>query len=389
MREAIAVTLGVLLGATVASAERIPDGGGPARAGQAQPCLTDEQRQAIKAEIQRSTAELRTAGLLPFVDVAQVGLAWPVRGATPMGDPGVHGISNFVDQNGAYPNAVLDYDCGGRTYDLASGYNHRGTDMFTWPYPWLRMDRSEVHIVAGAPGTIVYKSDGNPDRTCSGSAATNWNAVYVEHADGSTAWYGHMKNGSPTAKTVGQTVATGEYLGVVGSSGNSTGPHLHFELYDPADALIDPYFGPCNTLNLTTWWTAQRPYRDSAINKLATHSAPPVFPACPQAETPNLTNNFAPGVVAYFAAYYRDHVAGQQTQYSIQTPDGFDWRTWNSTAMTTYDAAYWYYWWTLPASPPLGRWNFRAVYQGTTYNHGFNVLSPSDVIFQDGFQIGL
>ena len=48
------------------------------------------------------------------------------------------------------------------------------------------------------------------------------------HADGSVAWYGHMKAGSLTNKAVGQTVSSGEYLGIVGSSGNSTGPHLHF-----------------------------------------------------------------------------------------------------------------------------------------------------------------
>jgi len=388
MKMPLLLAFGLVLGAATGHSERQPDGGGEAPIGQSLPCLTEEQRQEIKAQIYRSAAELRSRGLLTF-DIAQVGLAWPLKGATSLGDPGVHGISNFVDQNVAYPNALRDYSCGARTYDTPGGYNHSGTDMFTWPFSWLKMDLMQVQIVAAAPGTIVYKSDGNPDRTCSGSAATNWNAVYVEHADGSTAWYGHMKNGSTTAKALGQMVAAGEYLGIVGSSGNSTGPHLHFELYDPSDALIDPYQGPCNTLNATGWWTAQRPYRDSAINKLATHSAPPGFPACPTQEVPNLTQYFLPGATAYFGAYYRDQVAGQQTLYSIQTPNGLDWATWDDTAMTTYSAAWWYYYWFLPASPPVGRWNFRAVYQSVTYNHGFNVLAAGDLIFQDGFQLGL
>jgi hypothetical protein len=59
-----------------------------------------------------------------------------------------------------------------------------------------------------------------------------------------------------------------------------------------------------------------------------------------------------------------------------------------STASITFNASYWWYSDTLPASP-VGRWNLRAVYQGVTYDHGFNVLVAGDLIFQDGFQIGL
>jgi hypothetical protein len=388
MNKPLLLAFGLVLGAATAHAERQPDGGGAAPLGQSEPCLTEEQRQEIKTQVYRSSAELRSRGLLTS-GISQVSLAWPLKGATPLGDPGVHGISNFVDQNLFYPNQLRDYFCGmpPRTYDTAGGYNHSGTDMFTWPFSWLKMDRNHVQVAAAAPGTIVGKPDGNYDRSCT-TAGGMWNAVYVEHADGSTAWYGHLKNGSLTTKLVGQTVVAGEYLGIVGSSGNSTGPHLHFELYDEFDALIDPYQGTCNTLNLTSWWTSQRPYFDSAVNRLATHTAPPVFPACPTQETPNLSNYFLPGATAYFAAYYRDHVAGQQTAYSIQRPDGSTFASWNHTAPTTYSAAYWYWPYTLPASP-VGRWNFRAVYQTVTTNHGFNVLAAGDLIFQDGFQLGL
>jgi hypothetical protein len=356
-RLGLAVLL-VLVGVP-AQAERLPDGGGEAPLVPSQSCLTEEQRQLIKAQIHRNLAELGSRRQLPF-DVTQVGLAWPIKGATPLGDPGVHGISNFVDQNSLFPNQLADYFCGTppRTYDNSGGYNHAGTDIFIWPFSWLKMDRSHVQVVAAAPGTIAFKSDGNFDRSCA------------------------------TAKPVGQTVAAGEYLGIVGSSGNSTGPHLHFELYDANDNLIDPYQGACNTLNPTSWWTAQRPYRDSAINKLATHTAPPVFPACPTQETPNLSNYLTPGVTYPFAAYYRDHVAGQQTVYTIQRPDGSTWQTWIGSAPVTYDGSYWYWNWALPMSP-LGRWNFRAVYQGVTTNHGFNLLAAGDLIFLDGFQLGL
>ncbi len=128
-----------------------------------------------------------------------------MRAAATLSDPGYHGISNFVDQNANFPNFLLDYNCGARTYDLSSGYNHSGIDFFTWPFGWYKMDMNQVEIIAAAAGTIVFKQDGNYDRNC-GFGGGSWNAVYVQHSDNSESWYGHMKNGSTTSKKVGQTV---------------------------------------------------------------------------------------------------------------------------------------------------------------------------------------
>jgi murein DD-endopeptidase MepM/ murein hydrolase activator NlpD len=51
--------------------------------------------------------------------------------------------------------------------------------------------------------------------------------------------YGHMKLGSLTVK-VGDHVSTGEQLGLVGSTGQSTGAHLHFGILDNGTDAIDP-----------------------------------------------------------------------------------------------------------------------------------------------------
>lgn len=65
----------------------------------------------------------------------------------------------------------------------------------------------------------MYKQTGQYDRNCANTEGLDWNAVFIRHSDGSVAWYGHLKNATITTKNVGQTVAQGEFLGFVGSSG--------------------------------------------------------------------------------------------------------------------------------------------------------------------------
>ncbi|MDI3340728.1 MAG: LysM peptidoglycan-binding domain-containing protein [Sphaerobacter sp.] len=63
------------------------------------------------------------------------------------------------------------------------------------------------------------------------------NAVAIDHGNGFVTWYGHM-NARP-AVSVGQWVAQGEYLGPMGSTGASTGAHLHFVIIK-GGVYVDP-----------------------------------------------------------------------------------------------------------------------------------------------------
>ncbi|WP_439152127.1 M23 family metallopeptidase [Winogradskyella sp.] len=234
----------------------------------------------------------------------------------------VWAISNYVDHNPVAPDALSDYNCGPRTYDTTSGYNHQGLDIFSWPFTWHMMDNNYVEIISAAPGQIIAKNDGQFDRSCDFNS-NFWNAVYIQHNDGSIAWYGHLKNGSLTSKNVGDMVSEGEFLGVMGSSGNSTGPHLHFEVWVDATytQLVDPYIGTCNTMDSETWWQSQKPYVNPGINAALTHSDAPVFPNCPTQEITNISEQFDIDDTIYFGLYLRDQVMGESVNLKIIRPD--------------------------------------------------------------------
>ena len=70
-----------------------------------------------------------------------------------------------------------------------------------------------------------------------GSSGGYGNLVILEHADGTLTYYAHM---SKVMATEGERVAAGETIGLVGSTGNSTGPHLHFEVHPGGGGAINP-----------------------------------------------------------------------------------------------------------------------------------------------------
>lgn len=72
-------------------------------------------------------------------------------------------------------------------------------------------------IVATAAGVVVH----------AGGAGTYGNLVRIDHAGGFETRYAHMQ---AIAVHVGDQVERGQVIGTVGSTGRSTGPHVHFEV---------------------------------------------------------------------------------------------------------------------------------------------------------------
>ena len=153
-----------------------------------------------------------------------------------------------------YPTAYKDH--GGR--DWACGTirysGHRGSDYGVGGFGGMDAGRD---VVAAATGTVTRRNDGEFDRCTSGACAGGagfGNYVYVRHANGRTTIYAHLKRGSVRPQ-VGDVVQCGQKIGEVGSSGSSTGPHLHFEVRNSGNVAEDPFDGPCSAP--PSYWVSQ------------------------------------------------------------------------------------------------------------------------------------
>ncbi len=109
---------------------------------------------------------------------------------------------------------------GPRVHPITGEYkNHGGTD------------------IGASYGSAIYAADSGKVVSSSDGWNGGWgNYVMIDHGNGMQTLYAHM---SSRAVSVGQTVKRGQTIGYVGSTGMSTGPHLHFEMYVNG-ARIDP-----------------------------------------------------------------------------------------------------------------------------------------------------
>jgi murein DD-endopeptidase MepM/ murein hydrolase activator NlpD len=90
-----------------------------------------------------------------------------------------------------------------------------------------RWGRLHAGIDQGAPTGTALGASKEGRVTRAGWGGGYGNLVIIDHGGGWTTRYAHM---SAFAVSVGDTVELGEYIGDVGNTGNSTGPHLHFEI---------------------------------------------------------------------------------------------------------------------------------------------------------------
>lgn len=136
------------------------------------------------------------------------------------GSPSTRGSSAPVDPN---VGKFVGWPVAGGTARISQYYKgsiHKGIDI---------ADRNLPKLVAAASGTVIFAGCAGvcpPLGSTWGGSGYAW-AVQIDHGNGYTTWYAHLKN---IYVRTGEGVAKGQVIAQMGSTGRSTGPHVHFEL---------------------------------------------------------------------------------------------------------------------------------------------------------------
>ncbi|HET9068019.1 MAG TPA: M23 family metallopeptidase [Amaricoccus sp.] len=156
-------------------------------------------------------------------------------------------VQNYVDLDPG--PGRLDPGCGRLSYDGHDGTDFRVRDL-------IAMEEG-VSVVAAADGVVTATRDGMADvsiregglEAISGREAGN--GVLIDHGGGWETQYSHLRSGSVSVRP-GDRVEAGTPLGLIGLSGQTEFPHLHFTLRRDG-VEIDPYTGAAGA------WTCGSP----------------------------------------------------------------------------------------------------------------------------------
>lgn len=120
-----------------------------------------------------------------------------------------------------------------KDYKITNNYGngHVGIDI-------VGTTSGNSYITSHSDGIIYKVVDGkNNDKSASGTSSYG-NYVQIKHSDGYYTLYAHLKKGLKLKK--GDNIKQGDIVGIMGNSGNSYGTHLHFEVRNKNNYVIDP-----------------------------------------------------------------------------------------------------------------------------------------------------
>ncbi|WP_299705619.1 M23 family metallopeptidase [uncultured Tateyamaria sp.] len=228
-------------------------------------------------------------------------------------------IQQYVDHDPS-PEA-MDFRCSTLSYDT-----HQGTDFTLRSLDQMRRG---VTVIAAAPGTVQGTRDGMEDRLFRADESSQingrecGNGVLIDHGDGWSTQYCHLKRESVTVKT-GDRVDEGTVLGEVGLSGRTQFPHVHMTLRKDG-AVVDP-FDPdgkveCGAPSANTLWQTPPQYRPGAVLEVGFSDRVPEFDdiKAGRATAAHMPVD-APAIVVFGYAF--GGKAGDKMQLSIDGPDG-------------------------------------------------------------------
>ncbi len=264
-------------------------------------------------------------------------------------------VVNYVDLDPG--PGILDWDCHAVSYD-----GHQGHDIIVRDF--VEMDEGRFALAA-APGTVIDVADGNFDRNTQSPLPDPPNSVVVQHGDGSYAYYLHLAKWS-TLVYAGQSVLEGQPLGLIGSSGSSTDPHLHFETQQ-SSVVYEPSAGACRTG--TSLWKTQMPNvydNPVAAYDLGQTTVVPTQIAL-KSRPPNVTHIRQTAFTPPHYVWYKltDVHVGDTSRVIWRRPDNTVYSdTGNYSHPTAYSYAWQYWSTTLPSSGSLGTWTVQFFLNG-------------------------
>lgn len=105
--------------------------------------------------------------------------------------------------------------------------DHIGNDRYAWDFA----NGTAFQVVAARGGTVTHAKINSTKGCGTSTCADDANFIVVDHGDGTQATYLHLQGGSLGAGVVcGGTVTRGQVLATAGTTGWSTGVHLHFQV---------------------------------------------------------------------------------------------------------------------------------------------------------------
>ncbi len=224
-------------------------------------------------------------------------------------------LANYVDlSNSAFDHngAGLDFTCTDYSYA-----GHNGHDSIV---DGFREQAIGVPVFAALNGTVYGVHDGEPDQQTVNLVGRPTNFVALAHAGGYETTYLHLKSGSITV-TNGQTVAAGTQIGLTGSSGDSSWPHLHFTS-SVNNVAYEPSAGKCRPGDSS--WTNQPLFRRDTYVTSFTYGTQPFtgdanFPFDNVVRSGTFASNTR---TMYFRVRLRNLPAQSTYRFVLVRPDG-------------------------------------------------------------------
>jgi murein DD-endopeptidase MepM/ murein hydrolase activator NlpD len=207
--------------------------------------MTSAEVKRLEAEVQTLEEQVRQAEIeaearrQEEIKIAAAGLT-PSNGSDSKYDPNREAIAE-IGNTGLQPELpqlmASAYLPDVNDYGLSSGYIWPADGILTSGFGW-RWGRMHQGIDIAAPtGTPVWAASSGVVEYAAWNSGGYGNLVEIRHADGTITRYAHL---SAIYVQEGQSVSQTQVIGAIGSTGFSTGPHLHFEVRPGGGGAVNP-----------------------------------------------------------------------------------------------------------------------------------------------------